>query len=396
MSTRYRSRVIDPGRDSAANPGGVRGMDQRCGRPSMLILLWLGALLGCGDDPAQPGGGTVFVPTEPMLLSAGSPTKDEDPSLLRARDGTLFVAWFSDRGANADIYVTSTANGTEWNTPVRVTQSPEADFHPSLFQAADGSFHLVWFRWHAFQRGHIWYNTSPDGRSWNPANEQQVTDVADVDDWVPTITQSPDGALWTTFVSEVRDTTNSTSEIYAATKRSGQSDWDAAVPLSTVNSAVAHDHLPFLMRTGNTMTLVWTRHESAEPLPWLNPRTDVYYSTSADGTDWEPAKPVTPAGGVGVNLFPALYPNLDGVWSLVWLSTRSGSLGVWNLPLTAFDDAPTAAVENTLLPDGYSHRIAPTSTPGVFLAAWVQGPEGAQDIYYRFFRPPTIAYEARP
>jgi hypothetical protein len=113
------------------------------------------------------------------------------------------------------------------------------------------------------------------------------------------------------------------------------------------------------------MTLVWTRHESAEPLPWLNPRTDVYYSTSADGADWEPAKPVTPAGGAGVNLFPALYPDLDGVWSLVWLSTRSESLAVWDLPLTAFDDAPTAAVENTLLPDGYSHRIAPTSI-GVF------------------------------
>ena len=152
-------------------------------------MLWLGAQLGCGDDPAQPNGGTVFVPTEPILLSTGSPTKDEDPSLVRARDGTLFVAWFSDRGSNADIYLVFTENGTDWSTPVRVTQSPEADFHPSLFQADDGSFHLVWFRWHAFQRGHIWYNTSPDGRSWNDANEQQVTDVADVDDWVPTITQ---------------------------------------------------------------------------------------------------------------------------------------------------------------------------------------------------------------
>jgi hypothetical protein len=38
------------------------------------------------------------------------------------------------------------------------------------------------------------------------------------------------------------------------------------------------------------------------------------------------------------------------------------------------------------LPEGYSHRVAATSTPGVYLGVWVQGPEGAQDIYYRFFR----------
>jgi len=197
-------------------------------------------------------------------------------------------------------------------------------------------------------------------------------------------------------VSEARDTTNATSEIYAAAKRSGQSEWEPAVRLAAINSAVAHDHLPFVTRTRDTITLVWTRHESPEPLPWLNPRTDVYYATSADGTEWESAKRVTPAGGVGVNLFPALYPNLDGAWSLVWLSTRSESLAVWDLPLAAFDDPPGAAVENTLLPDGYSHRIAPTSTPEVFLAAWVQGPEGAQDIYYRFYRQPTNVHEARP
>ena len=37
------------------------------------------------------------------------------------------------------------------------------------------------------------------------------------------------------------------------------------------------------------------------------------------------------------------------------------------------------------LPPGYSHRIAATTTPGIYLGVWVQGPEGAQDIYYRFF-----------
>ena len=34
---------------------------------------------------------------------------------------------------------------------------------------------------------------------------------------------------------------------------------------------------------------------------------------------------------------------------------------------------------------GYSHRIVWTGVPGVYLAAWVSGPEGSQDISYRFF-----------
>ena len=118
------------------------------------------------------------MPTEPRLLSTGSPTKDEDPSVLRARDGTMFVAWFSDRGGNADIYVTSTANGNDWTAPVRVTTHAGGDFNPHLVQDDQGTFHLVWFRWEALFRGNIRYNSSRDGRTWDPATEVAVTTEA--------------------------------------------------------------------------------------------------------------------------------------------------------------------------------------------------------------------------
>ena len=68
------------------------------------------------------------------------------------------------------------------------------------------------------------------------------------------------------------------------------------------------------------------------------------------------------------------------------MSTRLGSPRVFELPLANANQYPVGLVENTLLPGGYSHRIAPTSTPGVYLGVWVQGPDGSQDIYYRFFR----------
>jgi len=46
---------------------------------------------------------------------------------------------------------------------------------------------------------------------------------------------------------------------------------------------------------------------------------------------------------------------------------------------------PQGVRQRDELPAGYSHRVVATPAPGVYLAVWVQGPEGEQDIYYRFF-----------
>jgi hypothetical protein len=334
----------------------------------------------------QPGGSVAFEPSDVLLLSTNSPTRDEDPSVIRARDGRLFVAWFSDRGGNADVYLTNTANGREWSAPVRVTTSAEADFYPTLFQDDQGTFHLTWFRWEAFFRGHIRYNRSADGLTWDPDSEVAVTTTANVDDWVPTITQAVDATLLVYFVSEARDAANPTNEIYVARRRPGALNWEPAVPVAAVNSATEHDHLPFVARTGDRITLVWVRHDVTEAIPWLSRKTSLFYSTSSDGLAWSiPARITNDAGNV-LHMFPALYPSLQGEWSFLWLSTRSGAPQVLELALANADRYPAAIVANVLPGTGYSHRVAPTTTPGVYLAAWVAGPDGAQDVYYRFFR----------
>jgi hypothetical protein len=58
---------------------------------------------------------------------------------------------------------------------------------------------------------------------------------------------------------------------------------------------------------------------------------------------------------------------------------------VFELPVASAASYPDAAVENTILGAGYSHRIAPTPVAGRYLGVWVQGPDGAQDVYYRVF-----------
>ena len=350
------------------------------------LVSLLASLPGCSESPTNSDRGPAFEPTDPVLLSAGSPTKDEDPSVVLARDGKLVVAWFSDRSGNGEIYITSTSNGVDWTSPVQVTTNSGGDFNPNLFQDAQGTFHLTWFRWEALFRGHIWYNSSVDGSTWDPNAEVQVTTTADVDDWVPTITQAADGTLLVYFVSERRDTTNPTAEVYVATRRPGLTSWDPAIPVANVNSATENDHLPFAARTGAEITLAWVRHDTTQALPWLNPKSDLFCASSSDGVTFSVARKITNDAGNIVHLFPTLYSNLDAQWSLVWLSTRLGPPRVFELGLDAAANYPQALLENTALPPGYSHRIAPTPTAGVYIGVWVQGPDGAQDIYYRFFR----------
>jgi hypothetical protein len=182
--------------------------------------------------------------------------------------------------------------------------------------------------------------------------------------------------------------TTPTSDLYVAVKRPESATWDPVVGVSGVNSPTEGDHLPFVTRTGNQFTLIWVRHDRSQPIPWADPppKSDLFYATSPDGLTWTTPRRITNEAGDAVNLFPALYQNLQGEWSILWLSTRQGSPKVFELPLAKSDRYPQGIVEDTVLPPGYSHRIMATSRPGVYLGVWVQGPEGAQDIYYRLFR----------
>jgi hypothetical protein len=86
------------------------------------------------------------------------------------------------------------------------------------------------------------------------------------------------------------------------------------------------------------------------------------------------------------DLSPQLYQRHDTKWVLQWLSTRSGSPSQYELPLASIATYPRGLEANGLLPAGYSHRLTPTAVPGEYLAAWVQGAVGSEDVYDRYLR----------
>jgi hypothetical protein len=357
------------------------------------LLFSFGLLSACAEEAAQAGPGPRFQPSEPRPLFPDTPNrKDEDPSVLRAQDGTLFVAWFSERDGNPEIYVTSTSNGIDWTGPAQVTHtSLVGNFNPSLIQDEQGQFHLAWFRWDAPFHGHIWYNRSADGLSWDPNEEIQATRAFDVDDWVPTLTQAADGTLLAYFVSEKREPTDpATNDIYVAAWPPMSSAWNPVVPLPDINSATEHDHLPFAARTGEQITLVWVRHDTSEATPWINRRSDLFCATSSDGLSWSTPVQITDEPGEVKNLFPGLYPRHDGEWRFAWLSTRLSPERVFELPVANAGLYPQGLIENAHLPPGYSHRIAPAAIPGIYLGVWVQGSMDELDLYYRFYGSGTV------
>jgi hypothetical protein len=117
-----------------------------------------------------------------------------------------------------------------------------------------------------------------------------------------------------------------------------------------------------------------------------HPKSDLFYATSSDGLTFSTPTQVTRESGNAANLFPQLFRRHDGSWAMLWLSTRTGAPRLNEVDVSRANQYPSAVVENTLLPPGYSHRLTATRTPGVSLAAWVQGPKGAEDVYYRYIR----------
>ncbi|HXV14698.1 MAG TPA: hypothetical protein VEC56_10890, partial [Candidatus Krumholzibacteria bacterium] len=157
------------------------------------------------------------------------------------------------------------------------------------------------------------------------------------------------------------------------------------VPAAGLNSATEHDQLPFVARTGGGFTMVWVRHDTSQPKPWLNPKSQLYYATSGDGLAWSTPLQVTNDAGNIVHLFPSIVTRSSGPPSILWLSNRGGDARPYELSVSNVDQYPVGMDDVSLFPDGYSHRMAETPIGGLFLGAWVQGPDGEQEVFYRFF-----------
>src|SRR6188508_755814 len=205
------------------------------GRALLAMLLVAGC--GGGDDDSDsavppdasdPDAASApsFEPGAAMTLTGDNPAEDEDPSVLRAADGTMVVVWFGRQDGNADLFLTTTRDGTNWTDEVRITTSSEQDFAPHLIQTSDGWFHLTWFRRSPAPDyfAHVRHTRTMDLAAWDEADETEVAVADPIEDWVPTIAERPDGDLQVVFVSRIRGDSGP-HDLYTVTSSDGGESW---------------------------------------------------------------------------------------------------------------------------------------------------------------------------
>jgi hypothetical protein len=343
-------------------------------------------LTACGDDGVTPtdaaiDAAPVFEPGLPLLLSADSPGNDEDPAVLRARDGSIYVAWFS-QGAGNDIMISRTVDGTHWSTPTHVSTGAPTDLGPTLYQDSTGIIHVAWFRWPGTAPpGGITTvaATTPDSINWGA--EVNVTTSSATDDWLPSLSANSAGDLVVAFARNTCPPPTCYG-LAASTSSDHGMTWSSPVTIVAADSATEH-FLPALANTGTELVVAWDPYDHSASAPYASATTGSHISLmhSATGTTWTGASDLTTRQTSSIATMPTLYTDHANAWHAAWLAADSTGTRVVSVPLASPSTTP---VELPI--DGYSPHIVATPTPGVFLAAWVGGSAGERDIYVRVFQ----------
>ena len=88
--------------------------------------------------------------------------------------GRIWVFWSSERAGESrwDLwYITSVDGGSSWSSPAQFTTHELWDYAPIAIQSTDGR---LWVAWYSYRSGNwdIWYKTSSDdGATWSDAHK---------------------------------------------------------------------------------------------------------------------------------------------------------------------------------------------------------------------------------
>lgn len=374
-----------------------------------------GAVVDATVGDAAPDGDplTELEPGEPIVLGPGNAGgQDEDPSIATLNDGTLLVAWYSNRNGlqpdgrqDKEVFVTRSRDGRRWDPPVQVTRDVEWSFYPDLAVERGGTVHLAWWRFVLTPPGcnpdltctgvdsRLRHVTSADGVTWDLAGATEVT--TGPGDWLPSVVTDAGGGQVRIYFAAVarnpdgsRNLAERRSHLYV-TIGTGAT-WSAPVRLAGLDDGMSHDSYPDVARRADgTYVLTWTRYDgAADPSP---PRildtttTETMVATSSDGLTFAGATVISDGGpDREIDVFPHLFFDQTGALHVTWITTALSTAGDQvELPVGGHYPA-----DRVLRPEirGYSASIVATRTPDVYFAAGVTGQDPLQEITGRFFR----------
>jgi hypothetical protein len=355
-------------------------------RITVIVLL---ALAGCAPPPVLTG----------QVLSSGNEDgQDEDPSLLRAADGQLAVAWYSNRNSgDKELFFSRSTDGQAWSDPVQLTRSEGDAFYPSLAQDQAGTFHVAW--WSVIHisalgtNNKIFAKSSPDGATWDL--DQETIVAGGPGDFVPCMVHDRVASrLLVFFASSTRgadgrvDLDERTLRLYVS--ENAGSGWGLPKRLNGANDDATHNTFPFVVqRADGTFLMVWTRYSASASSDVLtvisDPSTETMMSTSPNGVDWDAPALVSEGAGTAVDALPSLYPDFTRAsWTALWVTAAKGSSSGATVEASLAGPLPAAATTRPEL-TGYSSRVEPLDDAGRYIGVWVAGASGRQKIRFDVF-----------
>lgn len=193
-------------------------------------------------------------------------------------------------------------------------------------------------------------------------------------DEMPSLLAPSDGRLLVYFSSGYRAGDTQRLLYVAVHDAAG---WHPPVPLTGLDSA-QNDTFPHVVeRARGAFLMTWTRYDQAQGANVFHPSAETMLSTSADGISWTAPRVASGPSPTKTDVLPFLYPDHAGTtWSVLWVNED----GVVTLPV----DGSFPADLTTLPLTGYSPHLAPTPTPGIDWAVWVDGNDPTQQIRHRF------------
>ena len=289
-----------------------------------------------------------------VIVSSGGTNQDIAPAVAQAKNGTIFLAFSSNRaGSNFNIYMKTYSLGTGWSSEVRLTNVPDDEFVSSLVPANDASLWLFWDRRYVASPPcsgtsfctWIYSKVYRAGTGWSPETAVATNMVQNMQ---PSAFQMKDGRIWLSY-SRAVDAQLTTIHIYYNIYNGAS--WLGETQLTSSTNVDRHPSI--LQDTNGSIWVFWERRL---PIATCSPTTpcfqaDIFYITSTNnGVSWSPEGQVTNDGN---NPFDDTHPSAaelkdHRIW-VFWSSSRDpqGYLNIYysySNPVPAHDVAVTSLV----------------------------------------------------
>ena len=236
---------------------------------------------------------------------------DYQPSILRAADGSLLLAFERlDGNAFGDLWLSrSSDDGATWSTPAAIVASAANERHPALLQLGDGSFALFYLKGSGASSSYRLYRaTSADGVAFAEQGQLQLG-WASGGEVNPHVIRHPDGTLSMSYQ-------RLGSGSYVAQSSDNGVNWD---PLKTqIAGASQLPRIAFRPSDGRYLATYQTGSSNLS----------MFAKSTVDVRNWSAAAVDFAVGGDNHDSLPVLMP--DGAFVVFYIHANGSQYDIYS------------------------------------------------------------------